>query len=277
MNTEAANAPKDEQSDVVYVCVDERRFNQISADLDASRRVNARQALAMASAGHDLRQHLQTILMALDLIRPALSEGEPLRWLAVAREQVEALAGGLAELAVEANIGAYTDQRKRSSFPIAEVLARIEKKWLPAALAKKLHLKIDRSPLRVRSNADLLLTIIDNLVGNAVKHTNRGSIGVRLSVERNTLMISVQDTGPGICADSLECIFDPYWRGTDDHVGMGLGLAIVQSTASLLDHRISVNSRVGQGSCFTVHVPLATRSTEGLAQVSRDRPCTVPG
>jgi len=259
-----------ENSEVVYVCMDEVRFNQLTAALDALRRVNARQSLAMATAGHDLRQHLQTIVLALDLLRRSLVDNQHLDWLATAQEQASDLTFGLEALAREANICAYTDQHERSSFPIATLLARIERKWLPVAQARDLQLRIDRSAARVRSNPDLLFAVIDNLVSNAIKHTDRGSVAVYLSLEGNALLVSIEDTGPGIDSENLEAIFKPHWRGTDNHVGMGLGLAIVQSTASLLDHQISVNSLVGRGTCFTVHVPLAAAASGGDTRSAQD-------
>lgn len=248
----------DRNSDVVYVCVDALRFDKLTLDLETARRVNARQALTMATVGHDLRQNVQTILLSLDLVKSALHGADQLGWLAVAGEQAKVLIDGLEQLALEANMAAYANQRERSSFPIGEVLARIESKWRHAAAAKHLCFRIDRISALIRSNVGLLTTVIDNLVSNAIKHTERGSVGIALASVGHELLISVQDTGPGISSDEMETIFDPCWRGSGAKPGMGLGLAIVQSTASLLDHRISVNSRVGRGSCFTVHVPLAT-------------------
>jgi signal transduction histidine kinase len=258
-----------ENSEVAYVCVDEARFNRLTADLEASQYVNACQSLAMATAGHDLRQHLQNIVLALDLLRPGLVEEKPLEWLAVAQEQTACLNHALEGLARQANIHAYTAQHERSSFPIATLLARIARKWLPAANAKDLQLRIDQSAVLVRSNPDLLFVVIDNLVNNAIKHTSRGGVGVYLSLKRNTLLVSVKDTGPGIGSENMEAIFQPYWRGTDSRGGMGLGLAIVQSAASLLDHRISVNSLVGRGTCFTVRVPLEAVTLESAQSSGR--------
>ena len=246
-----------ENGDGVYVCVDEARFNQLTADLDALRRVNALQSLAMATAGHDLRQHLQTIVLALDLLRTALVDSKHLDWLAMVHEQARDLTLGLEALARGSNIRAYTAQHEPSAFPIATLLTRIERKWLPAARTKNLQLRIDRSAARVWSNPDLLFALIDNLVSNAIKHTHRGSVGVYLCVAKNALLASIRDTGPGIGSEKLEAIFEAHNRGTEDHVGMGLGLAIVQIAALLLDHPISVNSIAGRGTCFTVQVPLA--------------------
>ena len=262
MNVRALGESMCGNREVAYVCVDEVRFNRLTADLEASRRVNAYQSLAMATAGHDLRQHLQTMVLALDLIRPGLIDEKSREWLVTAQEQAACLASALEGLAREANIHAYTAQHKRSSFPIAALLTRIASKWLPIANARNLPLKIDQSAVRVRSNPDLLFAVIDNLVNNAIKHTVRGSVGVYLSLEGNTLLVSIQDTGPGIGSELMKAIFQPHWRGTDGHVGMGLGLAIVQNSASILDHQISVNSLVGRGTCFTVHVPVAAATSE---------------
>ena len=260
-------------SEVVYVCVDEARYNRLTVDLDASRRINARQSLAMARAGHDLRQHLQNILLVLDLLRPALVSRKELEWLATAKEQVACLTCGLTGLAREANIHAYDVEHQRSSFPIAPLLTRIARKWSAAADAKDLQLTIDQGDALVQSNAALLFAVIDNLVGNAIKHTGRGSVDVYHCVERNALLVSIQDTGPGIGSENLEAMFEPYWRGTDSHVGMGLGLAIVQASASLLDHQISVDSHVGRGTCFTVRVPLAAATTfDGAPRSTHDAP-----
>jgi signal transduction histidine kinase len=247
-----------ENGEIVYVCVDEVRFDQLTADVDALQRANARQSLAMATAGHDLRQHLQTIVLVLDLLRPTLVDEQHLESLATAREQVRDLTCGLEALAREADIGVYTNQHERSSFPIATLLTRIERKWLPAAQARNLQLRIDRSPARVWSNPDLLFAVIDNLVSNAIKHTDRGSVGVHVRLEEDALLVSIEDTGPGIDSEKLGAIFEPDVRGTDKHAGMGLGLAIVQTSASLLDHPISINSLVGRGTCFTLHVPLGS-------------------
>jgi signal transduction histidine kinase len=250
-------------SEVVYVCVDEARYNQLLTDLEASRRINARQSLAMATAGHDLRQHLQNVLLVLDLVRRAPTRRRDSEWLATAEEQVACITRGLEGLAREANVRAWNVEPERSSFPIAPLLARIERKWSVAADARKLRLTIDRSDARVRSNAAMLFAVIDNLVGNAIRHTSRGGVDVDLCTEGSELLVSIQDTGPGIGSENMEVIFEPYWRGPDSDVGMGLGLAIVRTTATLLNHPISVSSLVGRGTCFTVHVPLATATVEG--------------
>jgi light-regulated signal transduction histidine kinase (bacteriophytochrome) len=106
-----------ENTEIVYVCVDEVQMNQLTADLDALRRANARQSLAMASAGHDLRQHLQTIVLALDLLRRVLVNDEHLEWLTTAQEQARNLTSGLEALAREANTYVLLSSTARDTFP----------------------------------------------------------------------------------------------------------------------------------------------------------------
>jgi signal transduction histidine kinase len=218
-----------------------------------------------------LRQHLQTIVIALELLRPDLIDEKHREWLATAQQQAACVTSALEGLAREANIHAYTAQHKRSSFPIAGVLTRVASKWLPVANARNLPLRMDQSAVRVRSNPDLLFAVIDNLVNNAIKHTVRGSVGVYLSLEGNALLVSIQDTGPGIGPENMKAIFQPHWRGTDSHVGMGLGLAIVQNSASILDHQISVNSLPGRGTCFTVRIPVAAATLENAWSSAQGR------
>lgn len=212
----------------------------------------------MAAAGHDLRQRLQTLIVAIDLLPRRRSDDDP-QCLAVIKEQARLMAGGLERLAHDANLCAYALPHSQTSFPLDLVLRRIDQRWRAMADARHLDFDIGRCPITVRSNADLLTTILDNLVGNAVKHTRDGSVRVRCLARDGSLLVSVQDSGPGLCKNDLASMFKPYWRGTQAGVGMGLGLAIVQQTAALLGHPINVTSCVGRGTCFTVHVPMGHR------------------
>jgi signal transduction histidine kinase len=261
-NDGAIDETRYETGAVTSAEVDEPQFHRLASELEAARRVNVYQSLAMATAGHDLRQHIQNAAIAVELLRPGLVDDTYQGWLAMAQAQLACVTRALESLSREANIQAYAAHYKRSSFPISTLLARIADKWQPAADARNLCFRIDQSVVRVRSNPDLLFAVIDNLVSNAIKHTVRGSVGVYLALEGNTLLVSVQDTGPGIDTEQLKSIFQPYQRGVERHIGSGLGLAIVQNSALILDHKIRVNSLVGRGTCFTVHVPVAAMTLE---------------
>ena len=111
--------------------------------------------------------------------------------------------------------------------------------------------------------------IIVNLIGNAIKFTEKGSVTLTLQVLKHQsggalIQFSVQDTGTGISEEALEKIFQPFSQEAVStsrlHGGTGLGLTISQSLAELMDGKITVESTQGMGSCFTLTVPLSVVS-----------------
>lgn len=120
-----------------------------------------------------------------------------------------------------------------------------------------------------------LKQILTNLINNAIKFTDHGHVRVsaRVSADADTLELRVADTGPGIPNDLLPFIFDKFCQidsaTTRNYGGAGLGLYIVKNFVDLLGGTIDACSKVGEGSVFTVHLPIATR-----AHANGDVPCT---
>jgi signal transduction histidine kinase len=107
-----------------------------------------------------------------------------------------------------------------------------------------------------------LRQILINLVGNAVKFTTQGEVCVRVQTDPATtkpIAIQVQDTGIGIPRERQEKVFDPFEQGDSstrrEFGGTGLGLAIVKTFAELIGGRVEVESEVGVGTIFTLHLP----------------------
>lgn len=128
-------------------------------------------------------------------------------------------------------------------------------------------------PEWVEADARRLRQILLNLVGNAVKFTDRGEVDVRAALdERGRLSVAVRDTGPGIAADRLEAIFEPFEQtgdATQRAKGTGLGLAIARRIARQMGGDLRVESVLGQGSTFYLELPLREveppREAEDLA------------
>ncbi len=128
-----------------------------------------------------------------------------------------------------------------------------------------LSTELPDTPLVIRHDPPRVGQIVANLVGNALKFTPRGgSVSVKLVPHRTGARISVTDTGVGIDASELPHIFERFYRGSRANEargsGSGLGLAIVRSIAAMHGGRISVESRVGVGSTFTVTLPQDPRT-----------------
>jgi signal transduction histidine kinase len=99
-----------------------------------------------------------------------------------------------------------------------------------------------------------LIQVLSNLLSNAIKYTRRDSkIIVRLRLEEGSWKISIQDQGEGISEQKLQLIFEPFF--TESPTGIGLGLYITQRTVELLQGKLTVSSRPGFGSCFTITLP----------------------
>lgn len=109
----------------------------------------------------------------------------------------------------------------------------------------------------VRTDAMRLKQVVNNLINNAFKFTAQGKIvlGFRSSPSKEQVEIFVSDTGPGIAADNLPCIFERFYKADTFQKGTGLGLSICKSILNSLGGSVSVTSKPGEGSCFTVCLP----------------------
>ncbi|MEP5190012.1 MAG: ATP-binding protein [Marinomonas sp.] len=126
---------------------------------------------------------------------------------------------------------------------------------------KGIELKVEpfESRVQVFSDGQRLRQIVLNLVSNAVKFTDKGSVSIRCTLDGDLVRIAIRDTGVGIDEDRLARVFRPFSQA--DHTtarrfgGTGLGLSISRELAELLDGYIEVESEVGTGSCFTLTLP----------------------
>ena len=111
-------------------------------------------------------------------------------------------------------------------------------------------------PLRVLGNEVRYGQVVQNLVSNAIRYTDSGSVQVTVAADDQTLSLRVVDTGVGIAADELDTVFDPFVRvGSRNVRGTGLGLAIVQQLADVMDGSIVAESTLGVGSTFLFTIP----------------------
>ncbi len=118
----------------------------------------------------------------------------------------------------------------------------------------------DGVPAQVMGDPTRVRQVLGNLIGNAVKFTTIGEVRVRVDVGESELRFIIQDTGPGIDPAQQESLFQPFVRVDSStarrHGGTGLGLTISRRLAHLMDGRITVDSALGEGSRFTLHLPL---------------------
>ncbi|MCH8178623.1 MAG: response regulator [Proteobacteria bacterium] len=153
-------------------------------------------------------------------------------------------------------------QLQANPMRIAQVLEHVVAMTALRAEAKGLHLLLTESPRVPQGavgDATRLAQILVNLVANAIKFTEQGEVCICLDFLDGELVVEVRDTGIGIDPRQIGQLFQPFVQATGGarrQGGTGLGLAICKRLAQLMHGRIDVRSTPGQGSCFTVHVPL---------------------
>jgi signal transduction histidine kinase/CheY-like chemotaxis protein len=248
----------------------ERKVEERTHQLELA---NLAKSRFLAAASHDLRQPLHALGLFVAQLRGHMKSAEGGRLV----ERVDAAVTAMNEL-----FSALLDISKLDAgvlstniieFPIAQVLRRIESTFAEAAREKGLSFQLVLSSAWVRSDPILLERIILNLVSNAVRYTDSGSVVVGCRRRGDKVHIEVWDSGPGIPEDQQRNIFGEFYRlaGGNIHGGLGLGLAIVDRLCKLLGHPIQLVSTLGKGSRFSVAVPMAAAQ----AQIAEPQPAQV--
>jgi signal transduction histidine kinase len=211
----------------------------------------------MAVAGHDLKQPLQVMVMAIDRIRGKLTDAKDRERLGIAVNAGMRMAEELDRLAETSVLQTGLGAPELKRFPVSEIFESIVHSWHLHAEAKGLCLIVLPCHALIVSDPGMLRAIIGNLVGNAIKYTERGRVLVGCRKRGNSLSIEVLDSGFGIPPEQLGAIFDAFHQVNPASEGLGLGLSIVRRTAEALGHAIALKSDLARGSHFTVLVPLA--------------------
>jgi signal transduction histidine kinase len=157
---------------------------------------------------------------------------------------------------------------------LAELISQVAQLWSQPAANKALALTVCSQdvPQRIIEDGPRLKQILSNLMSNAIKFTDQGSVALTAQVEvqgtQERLLLSVTDTGIGIPADQIEEAFESFKQLdgglTRKHAGTGLGLTICRNLAAALGGTIVVTSQVGTGSTFTVSLPLHRAPVEAI-------------
>jgi signal transduction histidine kinase len=226
---------------------------------EMAERASGAKSRLLASTGHDLRQPLSVVTMALDMLEMDIEPAEgtrPNRMLKVARRAVGTLDRAFENLMQAARLESGAISPNLQSFPIGELLAEIVEAWQLTAAEKGIEIRLVPCSASVRSDREMLRTVFHNLVGNAVKYTEKGRVLVGARRLRNGLAVEVLDSGVGIPDAELPHIFEEFRQLDTSRArgGVGLGLSIVRGTLDGLGHHISVRSKVGHGSRFTVRL-----------------------
>jgi PAS domain S-box-containing protein len=237
---------------------------------EAAEEANVAKTRFLAAASHDLRQPMQALAMFVAVLATRNTDAAQGTLITRIQDSVAALEGLLNSLLDVSKLEAGLVEPHESDFSVGTMMKRLAAEYEPLCETEGLSLRVVPPNLTVRSDPSLLERVLRNLLNNAVRYTDSGRILLGCRRRGKVVRFEVWDTGIGIPAAELKNIFREFHQlgnsGRDRRLGLGLGLAIVERLAALLDHRIDVQSWEGKGSVFAVEVPLSVR------QLAQPRP-----
>lgn len=237
-------------------------LQRLSIEKEAAERSDQAKTRFLASASHDLRQPTYALGLYLGALqKQALDDAS--RNLVEHISRALAAQGSLFDALLNiSRLDAGIVQPSLQAFSLAELIERIAGDCRVQATDKGLSLRVRSGAPFVKSDPALIERILRNLVENAIRYTERGGVLIGWRRRGRQVRVEVWDSGPGIPEREQQKVFWEFHQldnpERDRSKGLGLGLAIVQRTARLLDHPLALHSREGHGSAFMISLPRAT-------------------
>ena len=263
---------------VVYILRDikrERRDRQriIEAKAETERIMQQRERLLLTIT-HDIKAPAASIAGFIDLLSEYVDQPKAVGYLQNISGSAKHLLQLVSALLDYHKLESGKAERHKVSFAPAVLISECVAQMQPLAMEKKLKLATDvqvTESMLCRSDAFRIKQIVNNLVGNAIKYTDKGEVRVGVSIANRQLSISVKDTGCGMTPDELQTVFNAFTRlpGAQGKEGVGLGLTITREIVTLLGGEINVQSAKGKGSTFTVSLPVKIVTNQGVHQQSK--------
>jgi PAS domain S-box-containing protein len=263
------------QGEMIGIRSDVTEFKTQEAELQKARHeaemANRAKSDFVANISHELRTPINgimgfnQIMLANDL---SPKQRERALCIKTASEDLLRLVNDLLDLS---KMATGTIDLRIAPFDLIDLLEENQKAMKPLAEQKNIDLSLaaDLPPgLVVEGDRARIKQILMNLIGNAVKFTDEGRVGIRADLRDGGVCLEVSDTGPGIPEEQLENVFDRFARlhaGPALREGAGLGLSITQKLVELMGGKIKVASALGRGSTFSVWLPLAIVASAHVA------------
>ncbi|MCH9809004.1 MAG: hybrid sensor histidine kinase/response regulator [Alphaproteobacteria bacterium] len=251
----------------------ERSNNALVLARDEAERATEAKTRFFTAVGHDLLQPLHAARLTLS----ALAESEDIsehrrlsHQIDHALSSVEDLLRAMLDITkIETGVTQPAPKPQR----LAQMFESLQVDFAPTVAEKGLSLETNDAGLAVVSDPAMLRRMLQNLLSNAVRFTESGTVSLVARPEGECVRIEVSDTGPGIAEGERERIFEEFRAGTNVRPardgGFGLGLFIVKRMARALDHRVDLDSELGSGSTFSITVPMADPASSDNGPATR--------
>jgi len=238
----------------------------------------------LANMSHEIRTPMNGILGFTELLNdPGLSNEEHDNYIQIIMKSGQRMLDTVNDIIEISKIETGLSEIMYSKIDIISETNDLYHFFLREAWKKHINLRFTTSlsHLLIKTDRNKLISVLTNLIKNAIKFTAEGEISIRVSLQDQTVHFEVEDSGIGIQPDKLEAIFNRFEQGdlamSRGYEGSGLGLAISKAYVELLGGNIHVESQVNHGSVFIVDIPyLPMESIESEKSISHNQPTTYP-
>lgn len=252
------------------------QHQRAEASLAREEKANLAKSRFLAAASHDLRQPLHSLRLFTATLEMQTRNTQHKTLVGQIDSSVKSLEELFNALLDISKLDAGTVNVEHQHVFLDNLLSQIEGEFKPLAWQKKLDFSVQLDGYVVHTDAILLERLIRNLVGNAIRYTQRGRVSVSAYADEGQVWVSVSDTGVGIPVADQAKIYEEFVQlgntERDRNQGIGLGLSIVKRLADLLDVQVLLDSTVGKGSIFHVGVREGDESQCRLSDKAAELP-----
>ena len=258
--------------------ISERKANdRLRVERDSATTASRAKSEFLANMSHEIRTPLNGVTGMLELLSRTQLNDRQSRFVDIAGTSADALLSVINDILDVSKIEAGKLELDSTAFTLPELLADVVDMFAPNASSKDIELAClipTNLPERVVGDPERLRQVLVNLLGNAIKFTESGTVTlatrvVKMNPNSVDIRIEVEDCGQGIASHELERLFEPFTQAdgsaTRKHGGTGLGLTISRQLVELMGGSIDVESAVGEGTTFSVELTLPIISSKDSA------------